>query len=952
MSNFFWLFLSLIFILGGGCTRKPLISQIDPEAIPSPFEVTAEKLSEESQFKSSNYYLKKAAEIYERGDQHDRLIQCHIRIGNNYTQMGDHSQAMEHFNRALDLLLKYSGYEYAEIAGHFKKLAYVHLSKKEYDQALDLYQKALKLQLKVFNENHLQIAKTYNSIALIYWNKGDNKRAVEYYNKSLSIKLRSSIFFHVDFEKKYAYIDGGETNYSQFRQLRNDLQKSLKTYHETYGGFHPLIAEIYEKIGILFGFEGSFDRAMQCFKKSLNIRIESMGDESQAAASSYHNIGVCLRLQKDYQEAIRFIEKSLRIKVSCYGENHPNTADSYYQLGKVYFFMDQFERALIFFQKAIVAIVPQFSDSRIHVNPKLDRIFVKSELLKILADKADALYLRYLYDPGQIDDLKVSLETYRLVANLIDMIRREFKSEDYKLIFGEKSHEIYGRAIKVALSLHEITGEYFFKEEAFLFSERSKAALLFESVVESNARRFSGIPEELLEKERDLKKDLAFYGTDLEKESQNMDLLNTIRITELESNYFEKQNEYQQLINYFESHYSRYFFLKYQYSPASISELRNGLDAETALVEYFLDHDILVILILTKENFKIVSHHIDADFYRIITAYYQAIKKIEEKSFGYLSNRLFQVLVEPVYKWIMDKKHLVIVPHGELYYIPFESLILEEHPDTDFSNLDYLIRHHAITYHYSASLWLFRDTKSFINKEKSFIGFAPVFNEQIQEGYILSGDFFDKEKARQTSENRSVMVDRRRFPQLLASEQEVLSIVEMFKKHRKHAAGYFHKKASERNFKQEQLQEYNFIHIATHSVGDKMNPKLSGLLFTQDEGYADEDGILYSEETFNLELNAELIVLSSCESGIGKLVRGEGMIALNRGFFYSGARQIIFSLWKIEDKATCRLMIELYKNILMDIPISQALKIAKLSLIKNRFTAFPKYWSGFILVGR
>jgi CHAT domain-containing protein len=93
------------------------------------------------------------------------------------------------------------------------------------------------------------------------------------------------------------------------------------------------------------------------------------------------------------------------------------------------------------------------------------------------------------------------------------------------------------------------------------------------------------------------------------------------------------------------------------------------------------------------------------------------------------------------------------------------------------------------------------------------------------------------------------------------------------------------------------------------------------------------------------------MVLSSCESGIGKLVKGEGMIALNRGFFYSGAKNIIFSLWKVEDKATCGLMIELYRNIFKDMSLSGALQKAKLTLIQNRFTAFPKYWSGFILLG-
>ena len=198
--NFALIFLMIPLL--NGCSKKPVLSPVIPEVIPSPFEITAQKLAEESQFKSSNYYLKKAQEIYLRNGQPDKVIQCLIKIGNNFHQMGDNEKAMANFNQALDLLLKHSGYEFAEVAVQFKKLAYIHFSKKEYNQALDLYQKAIKLQLKVFNENHLQIAKTYNSIALIYWNMGETKKAVEYYNKSLSIKMRSANFFHLNFEKK------------------------------------------------------------------------------------------------------------------------------------------------------------------------------------------------------------------------------------------------------------------------------------------------------------------------------------------------------------------------------------------------------------------------------------------------------------------------------------------------------------------------------------------------------------------------------------------------------------------------------------------------------------------------------------------------------------------------------------------------------------------------------
>ena len=940
-------------VLLWGCGQKPVLAPVKPVMVPNPFDITAQKLAEEAQYKSSSYYLKKAIEIYQNQEQWDKVIQCHIKIANNYHQMGNDQKAMGHLNQALTLVLKHSGHEFTDLANQFKKLAHTHFSNKDYDKALELYEKALKLQLKVFSENHLQIAKIYNSIALVYWNQGDIRKAKGYYDKSLSIKLRGFYDFQMDLTKKYAYIDGGETHYTSFRQLRDQLEKSLKIYNETYGSFHPLMATLYEKIGILHSFEGSFERAMQYFQKSLNVRIETFGDESMAVASSYHNIGVCLRLQKEYLEAERFLEQSLQIKNVKYGENHPFVADSYYQLGKVHFFQNQFERALHFFQKSLIAMVPQFSDLRINSNPRLEKVFVKSELLKVLADKAETLNKQYLFDPKQTKALKISFDTYKLMSHLIDMIRREYRSADYKLVFGERSHEIYNKAIQVALTLYELTGEKIFKKEAFGFSEKSKAALLYESVIESNARKFAGIPLELLEEERKLKKELAFYGINLEKEYRKKSNMNLQKVTQLETDYFQKKNEYQKLIKYFEENYKKYFQLKYQHLPVEISDLQKRLDSNTALVEYFWGNKVIIVFVVTKESYQIFSQPVDSDFNRIVQSYYRSIKKIEEKAFLYLSRKLHQILIEPIIKWVIDKKKLIIIPHGDLYYVPFESLASEGSQESDFQYVDYLIRHYSISYHYSASLWFFKDLSVTPKRKKSFIGFAPVFNEKGNQGYILSSEKPVRSHQENYPDSRSSNLEGKKFPPLRASENEILDIIELFRKNRERAVGYFHKQATESNFKLSETKDYNYIHIATHSLSDKRNPKLSGLLFFHDKDkMISEDGILYSEETFNLDLDAELIVLSSCESGIGKLVKGEGMIALNRGFFYSGANHIVFSLWKVEDKATCRLMIELYRNILKNIPLSSALQQAKLTLIKDRFTAFPKYWSGFILVGR
>ena len=173
----------------------------------------------------------------------------------------------------------------------------------------------------------------------------------------------------------------------------------------------------------------------------------------------------------------------------------------------------------------------------------------------------------------------------------------------------------------------------------------------------------------------------------------------------------------------------------------------------------------------------------------------------------------------------------------------------------------------------------------------------------------------------------------------------------MFEKKNKDAVGYFHAEASEENFKLN-LSQFDYVHIATHGIFNEDKPQLSGIIFSQpvDSAYC-EDGILYTGETYNLNLNANLVVLSSCESGIGKLFRGEGLMALTRGFMYSGTANIIVSFWKVSDKHTSELMTEFYTKVLNDNSYANSLREAKLKMIEHAATAFPKSWSSFVLIG-
>jgi len=288
-----------------------------------------------------------------------------------------------------------------------------------------------------------------------------------------------------------------------------------------------------------------------------------------------------------------------------------------------------------------------------------------------------------------------------------------------------------------------------------------------------------------------------------------------------------------------------------------------------------------------------------------------------------------------------------------LHQIPFEALLTEAispQADADYRVLPYLIKQHEISYHYSASLFLrsLKEPKpaSYANL---FAGFAPVFDAAAKNGVIYRGAPEDSFAISPIDSSFLVTRDGKTLEPLLYSAQEVQDILTAFPGR---SRAFLQQEASEENFKQ-QIKSYKYVHLATHGRVVDKSPKLSNLAFSQpQDNKTKEDGILYSGETYNLDLNADLLVLSACQTGAGQIVKGEGLMALTRGFFYSGARNIVASLWKVYDEHASRLMVEFYREIAAGKSYSAALREAKLKMIVNPETAAPQSWAGFVLMGR
>jgi CHAT domain-containing protein len=331
--------------------------------------------------------------------------------------------------------------------------------------------------------------------------------------------------------------------------------------------------------------------------------------------------------------------------------------------------------------------------------------------------------------------------------------------------------------------------------------------------------------------------------------------------------------------------------------------------------------------------------------------YDRAIKAVR-KGVLYKSNEIYLQYAHALYQQLFPKsipdyiKNIVIVQDGIMATIPFEVLLTEEVPATesvDYSSLPYLIRDYNLSYTFSANLLY----KTFENKKL-------LKPKAEREGMVLAPVEFDHAL-------EAIKIAEEIVP-LPGTEIEVLTIDTLFDNNGKLADEFTFYDAKEEIAKSGEMGQYKYIHIASHGFVNQEEPEFSGILLSRDTISQKEDGVLFSGEIYNINLNAELVTLSACETGLGKIKTGEGIIGLTRALIYAGAKNLTVSLWKVSDESTKKLMIQYYDNFLPEkvpedlnksLSYSYALKKAKLDMINGGGEfSHPYYWSPFILIGK
>ncbi len=908
--------------------------------------------------KAMEYYQKTLKiQISDLGENHPDLALTYLNIGRYYYNKGEINEALEYFNKTLQINLSIYGEMNSRVSKSYNYIGMMYYNKGEFDKALKFYQKALQIWVDVLGLKNTQVATYYNNIGNAYHEKGECDKALEFYKRALYIWSSTYGENHTNVAGTYNNIGIIFDDKGEYDKALEYCKKALQTWISVYGENHPKTAACYNNIGEIYDDKGEFDKALVFLDKALQSRISVCGENHPDVAESYNNIGAVYKNKGEFDKAIKFYQKALSINISVYGENHPGVAENYNNIAETYFKKGETCKALQFYQKALISNVVGFTDTFVYKNPTLTKILSQSGLVKTLTGKANIFYQISKNKTNSNRDLKAALSMYGLAFQLINKMRNEYNIENTKLLLSETTKKYYSGALHVALEMDRINPSQENSIRPFEFMEKGKSATMTARFNEYNAQHFAGIPDSLLENEKGLRTRIGFLTTQIENLKYQKNSYDTLKINALENENFTCSRKLDSLITHFETDYPAYYEFKYANKTVSVPEIQKSLDDNTAILNYFVGDSSLFIATITDSLYEMKEITIDSSFKKLVINYYKDIKTAETKSFVTNSQHIYEKLIKPVERYISKKGHLIVIPDDYLYYVPFETLINNDASskiqNEDYSKLDFFIKSHSISYHHSATLWYNskkRENELASKRKLNFIGFAPVFSKA--NGVILSSNIGAIDTTGDNLAYRSISRDLKSFNPLPYSKDEVTSIVRLFEKRRKDAKAYLYSEASEANFKNN-ISSYSFIHISSHGFSNDKEPDLSGIVFSQpSDTTGKEDGILYAGETYNLNLNADLIVLSSCESGLGKLVKGEGLQAMSRGFLYSGTPNVIFSLWKALDKPTKDLMVQFYSNVLDGKTYAESLRLAKLKLINNHETAFPHFWGLFVLIGR
>lgn len=782
---------------------------------------------------------------------------------------------------------------------------------RQYDKAIDLQYKAIEISELTYGKNSLETAYMYDDIAAMLSRVRQLSISVDFNHKSIAIK-----------------------------------EQQLKRKD------HPELAINFNNLGINYLKLSQYHKAKDFFDRAYSIDIKHYDQHHPVMLKYLSYLGTTYLLLEDYQLAIDYLKKEVNYRIA--NRHDPITlAKSHLRLGAVYLMQNDARQSLENYHIALSKLCNNLSEANIYSSPQIDDVNYPILATSYISSKLEAIYLLVSQEPGNMQAIHTGIALGELTLELWKEIQYILENQlQTKKERIENIRYILKQSALIAYQGYKHTKDDKYAEKSFQLAEWGKALLLQEASLKANAYQFIDLPEQVLEEEKKHTQLLAAYEEQLLTALNQNDTqrINSIRNHDL----FYAKLDYEKFLNKLHESYPEYFELKYDITKVSIEQIQAVLKEDEIYVDYHIieePNEILTFIVDKTKGLSIYNTQYDAqkledaaNFNKLLRSYLLG-RADKKRHFIKLSHQFYQLLVQPLEKHLIGKRKMILTGENFTHYIPFE-VLLTSNKNEPFNEMDFLIKELEISYHYSAPLYLKaqKQEQSFSN---DLLAFAPVFEDQTNQTASLRNIPSIDTTLRSIDEDG-------KFRPLLHTQLEVENIVKLFQQKTpdNKTTILLRNDATEGNLKDALIKNHRFVHLASHSFSNLEQPELSGIACISTTSTDKENGVLFSGEIYNMAINSDLLVLSSCESGVGELLAGEGMLGLNRSFVYAGVPNVVFSLWKVFDHITKDMMTQFYQYILEGHSYATALRLTKLDMLQKEATASPEFWGAFLLIGR
>ena len=801
-------------------------------------------------------------------------------------------------------------------------LGFVHNFRKDPSRALDHLQRALALDPGLLD--------AYRYASQIHLASGEFQAAVRL-SQELLARAGSDPMSRATALNTLGNASVRLANYTQAIAYYEDALAVQRELGNQQGQWSTL-----NGLGVICENVGQSEKALDYYNQAL--RLVQAPRDARWKATTLHNIGVSYALQRQLATARRHLFPALKIREAL--NRRGDQAYTLTEIGASYARQGDFAAGLRHLSQA-AALAAGTEDAYLRVVVEI----ALGESHERLGGNAEAAthYAQALQAAQRIHHresewraerglgalrlregrLEEARQHYARAIETIEGIRQQVQEDAARTVFLQRKMTAYEGMVEILHRLHQAAPDAGHDRQALAYAQRAKARAFLDLLAEARAEVRQGMTAEQFEEEQEILRAIArvqrslLQGSPAEAERRRLE--GELRAAEGRLDAFRDELRRRN---------PEYAALRYpELEP--IERLQSELDGETRLVEFMIAGERSFAWLLSRDHVEMVALPGRQALEAAVGRYRRLIReppvRPEAAAEGTSQGRaLYRLLLAPFAARLDGAKRLVIVPDGVLHYVPFESLVASVRAGRP----RYLLETHDVTYAPSASVLARLGRDSGAARLALLAYGAPDLGGTSVKAATRGGTFGPLSHAR----------------------QEVLSIARLFPAERRKIQ--LGRGASESAFKKEDLAQFRILHLATHGLIDDRAPGRSGLLLAPGDGA--EDGLLQGTEILNLKLDADLVVLSSCGSGLGKLVGGEGLVGLSRAFFYAGTRSLVVSLWNVDDASTAEVMKAFYRRLSQGRGRAEALREAKRDLLRSDRPLYhhPYYWAPLVLVGR